>query len=188
MRTKALNRECCHTRNVKPGLVPFGTEKNMAKILKVLAAIFFLSTSLLLKAGGLLEGDQFDASLSQKLDSAVSAHLLVIQSIEQGRPTEEVVHSLDSFANENNRLCAQLTQFCIWQKSHPGTSDFSAMGLTELGQFHKRSLEFGKALEGTPQLEEQFKRYILDPRIIAAEKRVVSAYYAMESLVRQPKQ
>jgi hypothetical protein len=158
----------------------------MAKILPFLAAIFFLSTSLFLKADGRVEGDQFATSLSQKLDSAVSAHSLFIQSIEQGRPTEEVVHSLDSFADEYSRFCAQLAQFCIWQKSHPGASDFSATGLTELAQFHKRSLEFGKALEGTPQLDQQFKPYILDPRIIAAEKRVVSEYYAMESLVRQP--
>jgi hypothetical protein len=162
--------------------------KAMAKILPLLAAIFFLSTSLLLKAGILLEGDQLAASLSQKLDSAVSAHSLFIQSIQQGRPTEEVVHSLDSFADEYSRFCAQLTQFCIWQKSHNGASNFSATGLTELAQFHRRSLEFGKALEGTPQLDEQFKPYILDPRIIAAEKRVISAYYAMESLVRQPSQ
>jgi hypothetical protein len=156
----------------------------MAKIPPFLATIFFLSASLLLKADGLLEGDQFAASLSRKLDSAVSAHSLFIQSIQQGRPTEEVVHSLDSFADEYSRFCAQLTQFCIWQKSHPGASDFSAIGLTELAQFHKRSLEFGKALEGTPQLDEQFKPYILDPRIIAAEKRVVSAFYAMQNIVR----
>jgi hypothetical protein len=58
-------------------------------------------------------------------------------------------------------------------------------GLNDLAQFHRRSLEFGKALEGTSQLDEQFKPYILDPRIIAAEKRVVSAYYTMENLVKQ---
>jgi hypothetical protein len=91
----------------------------MAKILPLLTAIFFLSTSLLLKADGLLAGDQFAASLGKKLHSAVSAHSLFIQSIQQGRPTEEVVHSLDSFADEYSRFCAQLAQFCILAEIPP---------------------------------------------------------------------
>jgi hypothetical protein len=79
---------------------PIVIEKAMAKNLRLLAATFFLSTSLFLKADGRLEGDQFATSFSRKLDSAVSAHSLFIQSIEQSKPTEEVVHSLDSYTDE----------------------------------------------------------------------------------------
>jgi hypothetical protein len=131
------------------------------------------------------EGDQFAASLTQKLDAAVSANSLFVQSLEQSRPIEEVVHTIDVFADVYDRLCAQLAQFCIWQKSHPGSSAFSATGLTQLAQFVTRSKEFGKTLEGTPQLDELFKPYILDQRIISAERRIIASYNTMQKLLQQ---
>jgi hypothetical protein len=154
---------------------------------RTVLTIFMISAWLTMQGASqdLLEGDQFAASLTEKLDAAISANSLFVQSIEQSRPVEEVVHTLDVLADVYDRLCAQLAQFCIWQKSNPGSSAFSATGLTQLAQFITRSKEFGKTLEGTPQLDELFKPYILDQRIISAERRIVASYNTVQKLLQQ---
>jgi hypothetical protein len=151
---------------------------------KLAVPLFFL-VSLILRAGDLPEGDEFANSLTRKLDSVVSAHSLFVQDLQESRPTEEVAHSLDVLADEFDRLCAQLAQFCLWQNFHPGSSGFSATGLTQLAEFVERSKEFGQSFQGTPQLESEFRPYISDQRIISAEKRIVSSYYTMQNLIQQ---
>jgi hypothetical protein len=84
-------------------------------------SIVILSLVLLtaLSAGAALEGDQFAASLNEKLDATIAAHTLFVQSLREGRASAEVVHTLQVLADEYDYLCAQLTQYCVWGKANP---------------------------------------------------------------------
>jgi hypothetical protein len=149
------------------------------------AGILFFALSIALKAADLPQGDQFAASLTQKLDAVISAYALFGKNVEESKPTEEVVRTLDALADQYDWLCSQVSQFCLWCKLTPGRSRFSESGLVQIGRFVERCQEFGKAFQETPQLEELMTPYQGDERIVSAEKRIIASYNLMQGFMRQ---
>jgi hypothetical protein len=146
--------------------------------------IFSLVLCTVLSAGETLEGDQFAASLTQKLDATIAAHTLFVQSLREGRPSAQVVHTLEVLADEYDYFCAQLTQYSVWGKAHPYPTGFSESGRAEIARFIQRSLEFGKAFTGTPELQASFARYQNEPGVQAAERRIISSWNTMDALIK----
>jgi hypothetical protein len=94
--------------------------------MRTCVAILFFVLSIGLKANELPQGDQYAASLTQKLDAVISAYALFGKSVEESRPPDEVAHSLETLANQYDWLCTQVSQFCAWCKSSSGPSIMSS--------------------------------------------------------------
>jgi hypothetical protein len=94
-----------------------------------LVVLLSLVLSVTLRASDAPLGDQHASALNKEFDTLNTAYGLYVQMVEEGRPDEEVVHSLDVVADELEQFYARLAQFAMWLKVVPNAAEaFSDSG------------------------------------------------------------
>ena len=157
-----------------------------------LKAIIALAFGFLLAADALKadassvpEGDQHVALLAQQLNDLESASNLFQRCINQDRPIVEAVNALNVLADNIDRMCAHLLQFCVWVKTENASGklqfELSPAGREQLHDlsirtntvFQDEMKEFADTLEQKPQ-------YARDPAIQAVGQRILASLNTLQ--------